>query len=81
MPMMLRLITVVELESFLKRARAIMSDDERAGIVTFLAANPEAGIPLGVVCARFASPARAAARVADIGRYMCLAVTRCRCFC
>jgi hypothetical protein len=39
--------TVIELESFLKRARAIMSDDERMGIVTFLAANPEAGISLG----------------------------------
>ena len=39
--------TIVELESFLKRARAIMSDDERIGIVTFLAANPEAGISLG----------------------------------
>ena len=42
-----RLQTVVELVSFLKRASAIMSDDERAGIVNFLAANPEAGIPLG----------------------------------
>jgi hypothetical protein len=39
--------TVVELESFLKRARAIMSDEERIGIVTFLGANPEAGVPLG----------------------------------
>lgn len=39
--------TIVELESFLKRARAIMSDDERMGIVTYLAANPEAGIQLG----------------------------------
>lgn len=39
--------TVVELESFLKRARAIMSEDERAGIVSYLAANPEAGVPLG----------------------------------
>jgi len=44
---MQNLHTVVELESFLKRARAIMSDEERAGIVTFLAANPEAGISLG----------------------------------
>ena len=44
---MQRLLTVVELESFLKRARAIMSDQDRAAIVTFLAANPEAGIPLG----------------------------------
>lgn len=39
--------TVVELESFLKRAKAIMSDDERMGIVTFLAANPDAGVLLG----------------------------------
>lgn len=39
--------TVVELESFLKRAKAIMSDDERAEIITFLATNPEAGISLG----------------------------------
>jgi hypothetical protein len=39
--------TVVELESFLKRAKVIMSDDERMGIVTFLAANPDAGVLLG----------------------------------
>lgn len=39
--------TVVELDSFLKRARAIMSDDERIAIVTFLAANPVAGVSLG----------------------------------
>ena len=44
---MQRLQTVVELESFLKRAAAILSDDERMGMVTFLAANPEAGISLG----------------------------------
>jgi hypothetical protein len=42
-----RLQTVVELDTFLRRAKAIMSDDERMGIVTFLAANPEAGISLG----------------------------------
>jgi len=42
-----RLHTVVELESFLKRAKALMSDEERLGIVSFLAANPEAGLPLG----------------------------------
>ncbi len=44
---MTRLQTVIELDTFLKRAKAIMSDDERIGIVNFLAANPEAGIPLG----------------------------------
>ncbi|MDQ4420637.1 hypothetical protein OOT33_09360 [Sphingobium sp. DEHP117] len=38
---------VVELEFFLKRARAIMSDEERMGIVTLLATNPEAGVALG----------------------------------
>jgi len=39
--------TVVELESFLKRAKAIMSDDERSAIVAFLASKPEAGVSLG----------------------------------
>jgi hypothetical protein len=42
-----RLQTVVELDTFLKRAKAIMSDDERIGIVNYLAANPEAGVSLG----------------------------------
>jgi len=44
---MTTLQTVVEMESFLKHARAIMSDEERMGVVTFLAANPESGISLG----------------------------------
>lgn len=39
--------TVIELDTFLKRAKAIMSDDERIDLVNFLAANPEAGIALG----------------------------------
>jgi hypothetical protein len=39
--------TVIELETFVKRAKAIMSDEERAQIVTFLAANPSTGVPLG----------------------------------
>lgn len=39
--------TVVELGSFLKRAKAVMSDEERLGIVSFLAVNPEAGVSLG----------------------------------
>jgi hypothetical protein len=33
---MARLQTVVELDSFLKRAKAIMSDDERMGIVAYV---------------------------------------------
>lgn len=44
---MTRLQAVVELDSFLRRAKAIMSEDERMGIVTYLAANPEAGVSLG----------------------------------
>ena len=39
--------TVVDLDTFLKRAKAIMTDEERMGLVTWLAANPEAGISLG----------------------------------
>jgi hypothetical protein len=39
--------TVVELPEFLRRAKAIMSDDERMALVNFVAANPEAGIALG----------------------------------
>ena len=42
-----RLQTVVETEPFLRRAKAIMTDEDREGIVVFLAANPEAGISLG----------------------------------
>lgn len=39
--------SVIELETFQKRANAIMSDDERAERVSFIAANPEAGVSLG----------------------------------
>jgi len=42
-----RLQTVIELAAFIKRAKAIMSDDERSAIVDYVAANPECGIPLG----------------------------------
>ena len=39
--------TVVELPEFLRRAKCIMSDEERSALVDFVAANPEAGISLG----------------------------------
>lgn len=39
--------TVVELPEFLRRAKSIMSDEERNELVGYLAANPEAGISLG----------------------------------
>jgi len=44
---MTRLQTVVELPQFLRRATAIMSDEERAALVDYVAANPEAGVSLG----------------------------------
>lgn len=39
--------TVVELPEFIRRAKAIMSEVERASVVDFIAANPEAGVSLG----------------------------------
>lgn len=39
--------TVVELPEFLRRAKAIMSDDERISLVNYIAANPESGVSLG----------------------------------
>nr|WP_286207888.1 type II toxin-antitoxin system RelE/ParE family toxin [Hephaestia sp. MAHUQ-44] len=39
--------TVVELPEFLRRAKAIMSDEDRSALVDYIAANPEAGVSLG----------------------------------
>jgi len=39
--------TVVELPEFLRRAKSIMSDDQRAALVDYVATNPEAGVSLG----------------------------------
>lgn len=44
---MTSLQTIVELPEFLRRAKAIMTDDERAALVDYIAANPEAGVALG----------------------------------
>jgi len=44
---MIALQTVVEMPEFLRRAKEIMSDDERTALVNYLAANPEAGVSLG----------------------------------
>lgn len=44
---MTTLQTVVELPEFLRRAKAIMVEDERAALVDFVAAHPEAGVSLG----------------------------------
>lgn len=44
---MTTLQTVVELPEFLRRAKAIMSEDERTALVDFIAANSEAGVSLG----------------------------------
>ncbi len=44
---MTRLQTVVELPEFQRRAKAIMSDQEREAAIDFIATNPEAGVSLG----------------------------------
>lgn len=46
-PRMTHLQTVVELPEFLRRAKAIMDEDERSALVDFVAAHPEAGVSLG----------------------------------
>ena len=55
---MTQLQTVVELPEFLRRAKAIMAEDERAALVNFIAATPEAGVSLGggLRKVRFARP-------------------------
>jgi hypothetical protein len=41
------LTTVVELNEFVRQAKAIMTEAERVELVNFLATHPEAGVPLG----------------------------------
>jgi hypothetical protein len=41
------LVTVVEMPEFLRQSKAVMTETERSALVDTLAANPEAGIPLG----------------------------------
>lgn len=45
--LMTTLQTVVELPEFLRRAKAIMTEAERLGLVNYIAANPDAGVSLG----------------------------------
>lgn len=44
---MSKLQTVVELPEFIKRAKALMSDDDRMALINMLAAMPDSGISLG----------------------------------
>ena len=44
---MTRLQTVVELPEFQRRAKAIMSEQEREAAINFIAANPNDGVSLG----------------------------------
>ena len=44
---MASLQTVVELPEFLRRAKSIMSDEDRSALVDYIAATPEAGVSLG----------------------------------
>ena len=42
-----RLQTVVETPAFLKAAKGVLSEAERTEVVTMVAENPEAGVPIG----------------------------------
>lgn len=70
--------TIVELPEFLRRAKAIMADDERAALVDYIAANPEAGVSLGGGLRKVRIPREGAARVADTGPSMFSGACRCR---
>ena len=41
------IVTVVETPEFQRRARAIMSNDERLELIDFIARNPGAGVSIG----------------------------------
>ena len=45
--MVVKLETVVEMPDFLRRAKAAMTEEERESLVSYLAANPLAGVLLG----------------------------------
>lgn len=40
-------VTVVETPEFQRRARALMSDEERMALIDFVARNPSTGVPIG----------------------------------
>ena len=41
------IVTVVETPEFQRRARSLMSDDERLALIDFVARNPTAGVSIG----------------------------------
>jgi hypothetical protein len=43
----MKLVTVVELPTFLRAAKLVMTDQDRAALVDALAADPEGGVLLG----------------------------------
>lgn len=43
----MKLVTVVELPTFLRAAKLVMAESERVALVDALAADPEAGVMLG----------------------------------
>jgi hypothetical protein len=68
---MTTLQTIVELPEFIRRAKAIMTDDERVALVDYIAANPEAGASLGGGLRKVRIPPKAAARAVATGPSMC----------
>ena len=60
-------MTVVETPSFLRKAKGLLSEEERADLVAFLAENPQAGVIMpetgGVRKLRWARPGQGRAAV------------------
>lgn len=76
---MTKLQTVAEMPEFQRRAKAIMSEDEREAAIQFIAANPQAGLSLGGGLRKVRTPPRVgAARVAGSGRSTFLADDTCQ---
>jgi phosphoribosylformimino-5-aminoimidazole carboxamide ribonucleotide (ProFAR) isomerase len=70
------IVTVAETPEFQRRARALMSDEERMALIDFIARNPTAGVSIGGGIRKSALPAMVAARAADIGSFTFSAAKR-----
>lgn len=70
--------TIVELPEFLRRAKAIMTDDERMALVDYVAANPEAGVSLGGGLRKVRIPRDGGGKSGGYGPSMCSAEPICR---
>ena len=76
--LMIKLQTVVELPEFQRRAKAVMSDDEREAAIVWIAENPEAGTSLGGGLRKVRIPREGGASGVGFGRSTSLMADICR---